>query len=232
MESNEIICFVCDKMFPINNLQNHVNKCKVIYEQQNKVHLNMPEEYKILLDAYKGGVLPDYETLENFNRMIEEKSVKYGGSIATNAEFREQNKDFEETLKKSKEPIKHKRAPGQKPIGLVCPLCGREFGTMSLKFHIKSCKQKFELVQARLPPNKRRNADKIIANYEANQNRGFGGSGNYYNNMDALNQQAFDQYNKDALVECEYCGRTFLPDRLPVHQKVCAKHPEMFKKKK
>ena len=232
MESNEIICFVCDKMFPINNLQNHVNKCKVIYEQQNKVHLNMPEEYKILFDAYKGGVLPDYETLENFNRMIEEKSVKYGGSIATNAEFREQNKDFEETIKKSKEPIKHKRAPGQKPIGLICPLCGREFGTMSLKFHLKSCKQKFDLAQASLPPNKRRNADKIIASYEANQNRGFGGSGNYYNNMDALNQQAFDQYNKDALVECEYCGRTFLPDRLPVHQKVCAKHPEMFKKKK
>ena len=232
MESNEIICFVCDKMFPINNLQNHVNKCKVIYEQQNKVHLNMPEEYKILLDAYKGGVLPDYETLENFNRMIEKKSVKYGGSIATNAEFREQNKDFEETIKKSKEPIKHKRAPGQKPIGLICPLCGREFGTMSLKFHLKSCKQKFDLAQASLPPNKRRNADKIIASYEANQNRGFGGSGNYYNNMDALNQQAFDQYNKDALVECEYCGRTFLPDRLPVHQKVCAKHPEMFKKKK
>ena len=232
MESNEIICFVCDKMFPINNLQNHVNKCKVIYEQQNKVHLNMPEEYKILLDGYKGGVLPDYETLENFNRMIEEKSVKYGGSIATNAEFREQNKDFEETIKKSKEPIKHKRAPGQKPIGLICPLCGREFGTMSLKFHLKSCKQKFDLAQASLPPNKRRNADKIIASYEANQNRGFGGSGNYYNNMDALNQQAFDQYNKDALVECEYCGRTFLPDRLPVHQKVCAKHPEMFKKKK
>ena len=232
MESNEIICFVCDKMFPINNLQNHVNKCKVIYEQQNKVHLNMPEEYKILLDAYKGGVLPDYETLENFNRMIEEKSVKYGGSIATNAEFREQNKDFEETIKKSKEPIKHKRAPGQKPIGLICPLCGREFGTMSLKFHLKSCKQKFDLAQASLPPNKRRNADKIIASYEANQNRGFGGSGNYYNNMDALNQQAFDQYNKDALVECEYCGRTFLPDRLAVHQRVCAKHPEMFKKKK
>ena len=48
MEKNDIICFVCDKYFPINLLQNHVNKCKVIYEQQNKVHLIMPEEYKIL----------------------------------------------------------------------------------------------------------------------------------------------------------------------------------------
>ena len=161
--------------------------------------------------------------------IIRKKRAKNGGSIATNAEFHEQNKNFEETLKKSKQPIKFKRAPGQKPPGLICPLCGREFGTMSLKFHLKSCKQKFELQQADLPPNRRRNADKIIANYEANQNRGMGG-GNY--NMDALNQQAFDQYNKDALVECEYCGRTFLPDRLAVHQRVCSKQPEMFKKKK
>ena len=233
MEKSEIVCFVCDKSFPINQLQNHVNKCKVIYEQQNKVHLLMPEEYKILLDAYKEGVLPDFETLENFNRMLEEKSVKYGESIATKEEYQEQNKNFKETIKKSKEPIKQKRAPGQKPIGLICPLCGREFGTMSLKFHIKSCKQKFDLAQSSLPPNKRRNADKILASYEANQNRGISSGGSYnMNQMDQLNQQAFDQYNKDALVECEYCGRTFLPDRLPVHQKICAKHPEMFKKKK
>jgi len=60
----------------------------------------MPKVNKILLDAYKGGVLPDYETLENFNLMIEEKSVKYGGSLATNTEFREQNKNFEEKIKK------------------------------------------------------------------------------------------------------------------------------------
>ena len=228
MESNNIICFVCDKMFPISQLQNHVNKCKVVYEQQNKLHLIMPEEYKILLDAYKEGVLPDYETLENFNRMLEEKSVKYGESIATKAEFREQNKNFEETIKKSKEPIKQKRLPGQKPIGLVCPLCGREFGTMSLKFHLKSCKQKFELSQQSVPANKRRNADQIIANYEKNQMRGMGGGNNY----DALNQQAFDQFNKDALIECEFCGRTFLPERLPAHQKLCSKHPELFKRKK
>ena len=104
---------------------------------------------------------------------------------------------------------------------------------MSLKFHIKSCKQKFELSQQSLPPNKRRNADKILANYEANQNRGISSGGKYdMESMDQLNQQAFDQYNKDALVACEYCGRIFLPDRLPVHQKICAKHPEMFKKKK
>jgi transcription elongation factor Elf1 len=160
--------------------------------------------------------------------MIDEKSIKYGQSFATNAEFREMNKGFTETLKKSKEPVKEKRLPGQRPRMLVCPLCGREFGSMSLNIHMKSCKEKFERQQRDLPPNQRRNADKIIASYNANNARLHAG-GNY--NMDALNQQAFDQYNNDALVKCEYCGRTFLPDRLAVHQRVCAKHPEMFKKK-
>lgn len=227
-----ILCFVCDKIFPLDQIQNHVNKCKVVYEQKNKCHLVMPEEYKILVDAFKGGVLPDNEELENFNRMLDEKSVKYGGSYASEKEFREMNKGFTDTIKKSKEPIKQKRAPGQKPPSLVCPLCGREFGTMSLKIHMKSCKTKFELAQKDLPPNRRRNADKIIADYERNQammNQGVGGNGAF--NMDALNQQAFDQYNKDALVKCEFCGRTFLPDRLEVHQRICSKHPEMFKKK-
>ena len=82
-----------------------------------------------------------------------------------------------------------------------------------------------------MPPNKRRKADQIIANYEKNQQLSgmpVGGGNNY----DALNQQAFDQYNKDALIECEFCGRTFLPERLPAHQKLCSKHPELLKKKK
>ncbi len=120
--------------------------------------------------------------------MLKEKSVKYGESIATNAEFSVRNKGLEETIKKSKEAIRQKRATGQKPVGLFI-LCGREFRIMSLKFHLKFCKQKFDLAQQSLLPNKRRNADKIIGNYEANQNRWVGG-GNY----DALNQQAFEQY--------------------------------------
>lgn len=47
----EILCFVCDKYFPFNQLQNHVNKCKVIFETQNKVHLVIPDVYPILYDA-------------------------------------------------------------------------------------------------------------------------------------------------------------------------------------
>lgn len=35
--------------------------------------------------------------------------------------------------------------------------------------------------------------------------------------MDKYNDEAFKQFNEEALVPCENCGRTFLPDRLVVH---------------
>ncbi len=120
-----------------------------------------------------------------------------------------------------------KRAPGQRPRGLICPLCGREYGTASLEIHMKSCRVKFELAQQDLPKNQRRSADKIIASYNANNARmaaACSGGGGY--NFDELNNQAFDTFNKEALVPCENCGRTFLPDRLIVHQRSCLKHPK------
>ena len=126
--------------------------------------------------------------------------------------------------KKSSPP---KRLPGQRPRGLICPLCGREYGTASLQIHMKSCRQKYELQQQELPKHLRKSADKIIAAYEQNQammNAMASGSGTY--NFDSMNDQAFDTYNREALVPCSNCGRTFLPDRLIVHQRSCLKHPK------
>ena len=58
---------------------------------------------------------------------------------------------------------------------------------------MKSCKQKYELQQRDLPKNMRRSADKIIASYNAN-NAMLRAGGNY--DMDAMNNQAFDVYEK------------------------------------
>jgi hypothetical protein len=84
---------------------------------------------------------------------------------------------------------------------------------------MKSCKKKFEIQQQDLPKNMRRSADKIINSYY--QNMAMMGGGGY--NMDQMNEQAFDTYNTQALVPCENCGRTFLPDRLLVHLRSCKK---------
>ena len=111
-------------------------------------------------------------------------------------------------------------------------LCGKEYGSMSINIHIKNCKKMFEISQKYVPLSDRKNVDKIINAYYQNinfMNKKIGACGKY--NIDEMNNQVYDMYNNDILVECQYCGRKFHPDRLSVHQRVCRKHPEMFNRK-
>ena len=224
-----ILCFICGEYAPSSEIQNHVFKCKLTYEGKKKVHLTLPEEYNLLFKTIKGGLSLSDEDLENFNNLIASKSVKKASQKLTNDGFsntmsysnrNQGGGNFSKTMpqQRRKSPP---RMPGEKPRMLVCPLCGREFGTASLEIHMKSCKKKFEIQQQDLPKNMRRNADKIIASY--NQNMAMMGGGGGYNNMDYMNAQAYDAYNNQALVPCENCGRTFLPDRLLVHLRSCKK---------
>ena len=197
------------------------------------MRLTVPEEYNLLFKTIKGGLSLQGDDVTNFNSLISTKSVR---SQSNQLEYSynqsgglsvSQNIPRKSPPKPPKKTSPQKRSPGQRPRGLICPLCGREYGTASLQIHMKTCRQKFELQQRDLPKNLRKSADKIIAAYEQNQammNMQLGGSGSF--NFDALNDQAFDTYNKEALVPCSNCGRTFLPDRLIVHQRSCLKHPK------
>ena len=233
MESNSILCFICGQKFDQSEIQNHIFKDKLRYEGQKKVRLTIPDEYNLLFKTIKGGLSLQGDDVQNFNNLISTKSVR---SQANQLEYSynssgglSMSQSIPRKSPRNSAPKKYsppKRAPGQRPRGLICPLCGREYGTASLQIHMKSCRQKFELQQQDLPKNMRRSADKIIAAYEQNQammNAFASGSGGY--NIDAMNDQAFDTYNREALVPCSNCGRTFLPDRLIVHQRSCLKHP-------
>ena len=46
---------------------------------------------------------------------------------------------------------------------------------------------------------------------------------------DMYNEAAFANFNENALVPCDRCGRTFLPDSLKRHQRGC-KGETMLKK--
>lgn len=231
MESvGNVLCFICSTQVPQTEMQDHIFKCKLKYETAKKLRVTIPEEYNLLFKTIKGGLLLEGEDLNDFNNLIRTKTLRtqtsqiekdYSNPMGMSQSIRKsspQNK----TLVSPKKNSPPKRAKGQRPIGLICPLCGREFGTASLEFHMKSCRVKFEREQQDLPKNLRRSADKIIASY--NQNAMVRGSGGY--NFDDLNNQAFDTYKKEALVPCSNCGRTFLPDRLIVHQRSCLKHPK------
>lgn len=50
--------------------------------------------------------------------------------------------------------------------------------------------------------------------------------------MEEYNKQAFDDFNKKALLPCEICGRTFLPRPLEIHARACKPNGLFAKKDK
>uniref|UniRef100_A0A8C4QAQ8 C2HC/C3H-type domain-containing protein n=1 Tax=Eptatretus burgeri TaxID=7764 RepID=A0A8C4QAQ8_EPTBU len=97
--------------------------------------------------------------------------------------------------------------PPRRPTMRVCYICGREFGTVSITIHEPKCLEKWRVENERLPVHLRRpepskpeiSSDTMVKNVN-----------------DAAWQSAQAQ-----LVPCSTCGRTFLPDRLMVHERSC-----------
>ncbi|KAM7166756.1 zinc finger protein 475 isoform 1-T1 [Macrochelys suwanniensis] len=104
----------------------------------------------------------------------------------------------------------------RRPPTVVCYICGREFGTKSIGIHEPQCLKKWHNENDMLPKHLRRPEPKKP------EVRPLGAKGFY--DLDALNEAAWNSAQSQ-LVPCDICGRTFLPDRLIVHQRSCKPKP-------
>ncbi|KAG8130797.1 hypothetical protein E2320_017348 [Naja naja] len=100
----------------------------------------------------------------------------------------------------------------RRPPTVICYICGREYGTHSIGIHEPQCLKKWHIENNQLPKHLRRAepVKPVVCSI---------GAKGYYD-LDALNESAW-QSAQSQLVPCDICGRTFLPDRLIVHQRSC-----------
>ncbi|XP_018310947.1 uncharacterized protein [Mycetomoellerius zeteki] len=96
------------------------------------------------------------------------------------------------------------------PRSVTCYVCGREFGTASFPIHEPKCMEKWERENNSLPSSQRRpKPQKPTVSIEHND----------------WNAAAWEQ-SQEQLIPCAKCGRTFLPERLPVHERSCKATPK------
>uniref|UniRef100_A0A8D0F0Z9 C2HC/C3H-type domain-containing protein n=1 Tax=Strix occidentalis caurina TaxID=311401 RepID=A0A8D0F0Z9_STROC len=105
----------------------------------------------------------------------------------------------------------------RRPPAVICYICGCEFGTKSISIHEPQCLKKHQendmlRKHLRRPEPKKPEVSPIQA-------KGF-------YDLDSLNEAAWISA-QNQLVPCDICGRTFLPDRLIVHQNSCKPKPAM-----
>lgn len=132
------------------------------------------------------------------------------------------------------------------PKARVCYVCGRQYMVHSFDIHIKQCKELFLAREALKDPRDRK---KLPEDPVERMMRGGGGGddgtgspdrrstggGSAMNSpapgggggstegmsLDEINRMATDAYNNEALSKCAFCGRTFLPEKLAIHNKSC-----------
>jgi hypothetical protein len=108
--------------------------------------------------------------------------------------------------------------PPRQPAHVVCYICGRLYGTSSISIHAPKCLEKWKVENSQLPRHLRRPTPRKPQGWgmgELSSNSLERGS-----QLEAMNEMAF-QSSKKQLTPCEFCGRTFNPERLAVHQRSC-----------
>ena len=119
------------------------------------------------------------------------------------------------------------KAISKGPKTRMCYICGRQYGLSSYEIHLKQCKdlwvaresQKPTSERKPLPPEPKINIDSDNELNGGNIPSKVVSSKKSVNAIDALNIAASETFNKVSLSQCEYCGRSFLQEKLAIHNK-------------
>ena len=116
----------------------------------------------------------------------------------------------------------------RRPRTETCHICGREYGRASIAIHQKQCEKLWYQQESKKPAHERRSLPpkpKLVAKADVlRANLARGGDGvtlTASDEHDAKQAIAADHFSAHALVQCEHCARTFLPESLKRHQKTC-----------
>lgn len=133
-------------------------------------------------------------------------------------------------------------SPG--PKTRVCYICGRQYGLHSYEIHLKQCKELWVAREGQKDPKERKPLPEDPAlrmlraggggEEEGSPTKGGGRSkaataaagDSQELSLDEINRLASETFNTESMSSCEFCGRTFLAEKLVIHNRSCtADHP-------
>ena len=120
-----------------------------------------------------------------------------------------------------------KMSPG--PKTRMCYICGRQYGLSSFEIHIKQCRELWIAREALKIKSERKPvpSDPCAGGAgggsqsasDALNNKGQSGKSGM--NLEEINRMASETFNTVSLSQCEHCGRSFLHEKLVIHNRSC-----------
>jgi hypothetical protein len=124
---------------------------------------------------------------------------------------------------------------GAGPKTRVCYVCGRLYGLNSFEIHLKQCKELWIAREAEKDPRERKKLpedpmlkfaggrvdESISGAGSGSSGNGNGGNVPTAQELEEINRLSTAAFNTEALDTCAYCGRTFLAEKLVIHNRSC-----------
>ncbi|XP_078253140.1 zinc finger protein 474-like [Rhinoraja longicauda] len=222
MSKLQRVCYICGKQFGLHSIVVHEPQCLKKWRIENEKlpkHLQRPEPKRKETVNADGSLDIDAANAAAFESANAQliPCENCGRTFQPDRLFVHQKsckpKEGGASFNTPKPSSSYKSPPiSRRPRTVVCYLCGREYGTTSISIHEPQCLQKWHIENDKLPRHLRRPEPKKPEVLPIK------GTGTY--DVDALNEAAW-RSSQAQLVPCDICGRTFLPDRLIVHQRSC-----------
>ncbi|XP_075215838.1 uncharacterized protein LOC142321552 isoform X2 [Lycorma delicatula] len=205
-QASLVPCDKCGRKFQPDRLPIHTKAC--LGSKKHSASSEEPKEYVNIVGkepCYLCGWMIPSELLANHEE-------------ACLAKWQSDNDKLPPELQKplplkpgqEKTSITSQHAPPRRRMA-ICYICGREFGSASIRIHEPQCMKKWKVENEKLPPEQRRSEPKkpkVIYTTDGQVD------------IEATDE-AFWQSHLVQLVPCGKCGRTFNPDRVGVHEKAC-----------
>ncbi|XP_041370537.1 zinc finger protein 474-like [Gigantopelta aegis] len=220
-----VICYICGRQFGTSSIGIHEPKCLEKWKIENN---NLPREQRRPVpkkpEVLKTGQVYDVNAANeaawessqanlvpcpNCARTFNSDRLQVHMRACKPKDGSSMNKRPSGGSSSMEQSKPHYPAPPRRPITVVCYICGREFGSKSISIHEPQCLEKWKVENEKLPREMRRPVPKKP------EVLGQGGS-----TTEEMNEAAW-KAAQSQLIPCPNCARTFLPDRLAVHQRTC-----------
>eukprot|EP00826_Nyctotherus_ovalis_P039669 TRINITY_DN3828_c0_g3_i1.p1 TRINITY_DN3828_c0_g3~~TRINITY_DN3828_c0_g3_i1.p1 ORF type:complete len:214 (-),score=46.35 TRINITY_DN3828_c0_g3_i1:181-822(-) len=196
-----LICHLCGKNFGCSSITIHLKSCEKKWEteesqKQAKARRKLPARPP-QLENITSKATPTQEELDEYNAIAQ--------------------KLYTEIQQQSKEPaVSGGKGFAAKPQGVVCYICGKEYGSTSITIHIKSCQKKWEDEEAKKPQSERRPVPQPPKSFGDPKE-----GGSAHKEKAKLHGQSQKKDDKKQIVDCPTCGRKFSADVFSKHQALC-----------
>eukprot|EP00471_Norrisiella_sphaerica_P007969 CAMPEP_0184496586 /NCGR_PEP_ID=MMETSP0113_2-20130426/34327_1 /TAXON_ID=91329 /ORGANISM="Norrisiella sphaerica, Strain BC52" /LENGTH=589 /DNA_ID=CAMNT_0026883267 /DNA_START=435 /DNA_END=2203 /DNA_ORIENTATION=+ len=220
-----VVCYLCGQQYGTSSIKIHIPQCQQLFLKRERLKLRREQRP---LPLPPPGYMENIEQGVNSGNMNDFNDLAFNSynsnlSACPNCHRTFTDSALQVHLRSCKNLSSSSRpqsvspaAPLRSPKFRICYICGRKYGTTSLKIHLPQCEKIWKQRELRKAPADRKPVPQPPEGWSMEQKEP-----DQWDKLERLNQMASDSHNSFGLSPCPHCARTFNEDSLKIHLRSC-----------